>query len=211
MKMPTMCFEAAALLLATGFVGAMPKTSAPDKYQTLLVRLKQGDTTVDFLELRRAYADSPEYTDSSDPDESKAMISAFNKKDYDQTIAHSKKVLEKCYLDIEAHQYAFLANREMHIPEEAEFHHRIAHGLIQAIFQTGDGKSPETAWEVLSTHEEYVMLHVLGLMPGSQSLMRAGKHSYDKLEAVDPKTEQRVGLYFNIDKPMGYLDRIFSK
>ena len=211
MKMLTQCFGIAALLLATGFVGALPKTHAPDKYQTLLVRLKRGDTTVDFLELRRAYADSTEYIDGSDPDESKAMISAFHKGDYDQAIVHSKKVLEKCYLDIEAHQFAYLANREMHIQEEAEFHHRIAHGLIQAIFQTGDGKSRETAWEVLSTHEEYVILHVLGLMPGKQSLIRAGKHSYDELEAVDPKTEQNVTLYFNIDKPMGYLDKALSK
>ena len=139
------------------------------------------------------------------------MFSAFNKGDFDQALEHSKKILEKYYLDIEAHQIAYLAYRELHIQEEAEFHHKIARGLIQAIFQTGDGKSRETAWEVLSTHEEYVILHVLGLMPGSQSLIRAGKHSFDELEANDPKTGQKVTLYFNIDKPMEYLHKILSK
>jgi hypothetical protein len=58
---------------------------------------------------------------------------------------------------------------------------------------------------------EYVILHVLGLMPDSQSLIRTGKHSFDKLEAHDPKTGGKVTLYFNIDKPMGYLHKILSK
>jgi hypothetical protein len=211
MRVLPRCFGIAAFLLATGFLTALPQNQAPDKYQTLLARLKQGDMTVDFLELRRAYADSPKFTDGSDPEESKAMFSAFNKGDFDQALEHSKKILEKYYLDIEAHQIAYLAYRELHIQEEAEFHHKIARGLIQAIFQTGDGKSRETAWEVLSTHEEYVILHVLGLMPGSQSLIRAGKHSFDELEANDPKTGQKVTLYFNIDKPMEYLHKILSK
>jgi hypothetical protein len=211
MKMLPRGFILTTLILASGLSAALPKDQAPDKYQTLVARLKQGDTTVDFLELRRAYADSTEYTDGSDPDESKAMISAFNKGDFNQAIEHAKKVLEQYYLDIEAHQIAFLAYRELHIQEEAEFHHRIAHDLIQAIFQTGDGKSRESAWEVLSTHEEYVILHVLGLMPGTQSLIRAGKHSFDELQANDPKTGQKVTLYFNIDKPMAYLQKILSK
>ncbi|MFZ0959901.1 MAG: DUF4919 domain-containing protein [Terriglobia bacterium] len=211
MKMLTKCFGIAALLLATGFLAALPKTHAPDKYQTLVTRVKQGDTTVDLLELRRAYADSTEYTDGSDPDARKAMMSAFNKGDFDGALEQAKKIFDAYYLDIEAHEFAYLAYREMHNQEEAEFHHRIAHGLIQAIFQSGDGKSRETAWEVLSTHEEYIILQVLGLRPGSQSLIQDGKHSYDELEAVDPKTEQKVTLYFNIDTPMGYLHKALSK
>ena len=99
----------------------------------------------------------------------------------------------------------------MHIDAEAEFHRYIVHGLINAIFQSGDCKTRETACEVLSTHEEYVVLRVRGLRPGSQSLVRSGKHSYDVLDAVDQETQQKVTLYFSIDKPMGYLDKVLSK
>ncbi len=205
------CCEMAAFLFATGFQAGLPQNQAPDKYQTLLARLKQGDMTVDFLELRRAYADSTEYTDGPAPDQTEALISAFNKGDFNQAIEHAKKVLELHYLDIEAHQISFLAYREMHIQEEAEFHLRISLGLIKAFFQTGDGKSRETAWEMLSTHEEYVILHVLGLKKDKQTLIQAGKHSFDELEASNPKTGQKVTLYFNIDKPLGYLHRILAK
>jgi hypothetical protein len=211
MKTLPWCLVVASIVLASGLPAALPKNQAPDTYQALVARLKQGDITVDFRELRQAYAASPEYTDGPDLEEVKAMYTAFNRRDFPEALKHSQKLLADCYLDIDAHQVAFLANREMHVEEEAEFHHRIAHGLIQAIMQTGDGKSPETAWAVLSTHEEYIILQVLGLRPGSQSLTQVGKHSYDKLEPVDSKTQQPVTLYFNIDKPMEHLNKLFSK
>jgi Domain of unknown function (DUF4919) len=205
------CIGIAAVFLAIGYTLALPKDQAADRYPALLTRLKQGDRTVDFLEIRRAYADSREYTDTSDSEDTKAMYRALDKGDFARAIEISKKILDGNYLDIDAHQAAYLANHELHIEAEAEFHQYIAHGLISAIFQSGDCKTRETACEVLSTHEEYVILQVLDLRPGSQSLVRSGKHSYDVLDAVDPKTSQKVTLYFNIDKPMGYLDRLFSK
>ena len=201
----------AALLLPAALPAAAPKDRGPDKYQTLLARLKQGDRTVDFLEIRRAYADSPQYTGGYDTDESKAMFSALRKGDFTETLKLSKKILENNYLDIDAHQAAYLANKQLHIEAEADFHHYISHGLIDAILQSGDCKTQETACEVLSTHEEYIVLQILGLRPNKQSLVHSGKHSYDVLEAVNPKTQEKVTFYFNIDKPLGYLNRIFSK
>ncbi len=200
----------AFVIFAAASAVTLPKDAASDQYLNLLARLRQGDITVDFLELRRAYADSAEYTDATDSDELKAMYGAYHRGDYKEALKHSQQLLAKCYLDIDAHQVAFLANREMHVDEEAEFHHRIAHGLIQAIFQTGDGKTAETAWQVLTVHEEYVVLGVLGLQPGSQSLVHKGKHSYDVLEPTDPKTHEKVTLYFNIDKPMEHMSKLFS-
>jgi hypothetical protein len=201
----------APVLLATGFLVALSQSQTPDKYQTLLARLKQGDRTVDFLELRRAYAASPDYIEGSDRDESKAMSNALDQGDYSQALERAKKILEKYYLDIDAHQVAYLANRELHIQTEADFHHFVAHGLIDAIFQSGDCKTQQTACEVLSTHEEYIILQVLGLTPGSQGLVNSGKHSFDVLDATDPKTQKKVTLYFNIDAEIGHFEKIFSK
>ena len=211
MTMLQKCSILIAVILAGGLAAASPGSPTADKYQTLVARLKRGDTTVNFRELRQAYADSPEYTESYDPDATRAMYEAYRRGDYAGALEDANKLLAAYYLDIDAHQVAYLADRALHVDEEAEFHHRIAHGLIQAILQSGDGKSPETAWVVLSTHEEYIVLQVLGLQPGSQSLMRKGTHSYDVLEPVDPKTNAKVTLYFNIDAPMNHLNKLFSK
>lgn len=202
---------ALVLLLSVAIVVAAPQKQAPDKYQTLVARVKKGDKTVDFLELRRAFADSPEYTPGSDDDLRKAMFSAYHSGDYTQAVALSKKMLDGYYLDIEAHQIAYLCDRQMHLEAEADFHHEIAHGLISAILRTGDCRTREAACEVLSTHEEYVILQVLGLNPGSQSLQTEDGHRYDLLDAMDPKAQSDVTLYFNVDKPLGYLEKTLAK
>jgi hypothetical protein len=192
----------ASFLLVAVPPQAFSKQPAPDEYQSLVERLEKGDTTVDFAELRKACADSPDDEDRSDPDDVKAMYAAYNRGDYSEALKLSQKVLSECYLDIDAHQVAYLANEKMQNEEEAQFHHRIAHGLIDAIFKSGDGKTPETAWVVLTVHEEYVVLRVLQLIPGSQGLMNIKGHSYDELAPIDPKTQQKVTLYFNVDATM---------
>jgi hypothetical protein len=200
-----------ALLCNVGIAMAAPQKPAPDKYQTLVARLKQGDKTVDFLEIRRAFADSPEYTAGSDDDLRKAMFSAYHQGDFNQALGISKKILDGYYLDIEAHQIAYLCNRQLHVQAEADFHHEIAHGLISAILHTGNCRTREAACEVISIHEEYVILQILGLNPGSQSLQTQDGHRYDVLDAMDPKAQGDVTLYFNVDKPLGYLEKTLAK
>jgi hypothetical protein len=48
-------------------------------------------------------------------------------------------------------------------------------------------------------------------MPGSQSLLNQNGHYYDRLDAVNPKTNEKVSLYFNIDRPYGALLKIFKQ
>ena len=48
-------------------------------------------------------------------------------------------------------------------------------------------------------------------MPGTQSLLSIGGHYYDKLDATNPKTNEKVTLYFNIDRPYGSLMKIFKQ
>ena len=91
MRTPLRWCGIAVVFLTVGSQAAVPKDRTPDKYQTLLARLKQGDKTVDFLEIRRAYADSGEYTDGSDPDDIKVMFGALNKGDFARTIEISKR------------------------------------------------------------------------------------------------------------------------
>jgi len=188
-----------------------PQEAASSKYRLLLERVQKGDTTVDLNELRLAYADSPEYSAGGHPDEREAMFRALQKKDYNNAIRHALKALEIEYVDIDAHHLLHIAYREMGEPEQSDFHHRIAGGLIQSILQSGDGKSTSTAFKVISTHEEYVILKVLGLTPQRQSLLKEEGHNFDVMEAVDLETKAKVTLYFNVDKPIAWWGGVFRK
>jgi hypothetical protein len=211
-------FGTAAILLATAFLLAAtllpavpPQDASADRYKNLLEQVKKGDSSVDFLELRRAYADSPEYSGMGNTEEADKMYEAFEGKDYAEALKHASKILDEDYVDIDAHNICFLAYREMHDAEHAQFHQNITRSLIKSILRTGDGKSQKSAFEVISTSEEYVILKVLGLQPGSQSVIGENGHNYDRLEAVDPETHLKVTLYFNVDRPIGHLHKLFSK
>ncbi len=64
---------------------------------------------------------------------------------------------------------------------------------------------------MISTSEEYVILGQMGLQPGKQSLVGEDGHQYDRLEAVNPETHLQVILYFNVDRPLGHLEKLFKK
>lgn len=180
-------------------------------YESLLEKVKKSDPAADFSALRLAYADHPpKDSGGADADTNKSMLSAFRNKEYDKAIESAQKILQGSFVDINAHLVLAAAYKEKKDPEKEKFHSYVAEGLIKSILKSGDGKSQETAFVVISTAEEYVLLRVFGLMPGSQSLQGANRHHYDRLDAVDPKTNKKVTLYFNIDRPYGALEKLFK-
>ena len=180
-------------------------------YENLLERVKKSDPAVDFTALRLAYADNPPKDSKGvDPDVRKAMFSAFNSKNYAKAIENAEKIVQSKFVDINAHLILAASYKEKNDSEKQTFHSYVAEGLIKSILNSGDGKSQEKAFVVISTDEEYVILRIFGLMPGMQSLENVNGHHYDRLDATDPKTKQKVTLYFNIDRPYGELEKIFK-
>lgn len=184
---------------------AQPKVGAPanSDYARLLARVKAGDVTIDFKQMRLAYMDSPEYKVAKSTElEVNAMIDAINAGDFPAAIKNADVVLADDYVDLDAHFAEYVAHRELHHDAESKFHKDIFDGLLHSITNSGDGKSASTAFVVISTHEEYVVMRVAGLVPGKQTLKKVDHHSYDVFEASDEKSGQMAVLYFNVDVPM---------
>jgi len=174
----------------------------PSEYATLLASLKAGKTDIDYTRLRLSYMDSPEYKAAKDVSKSEdAMTEALNKKDYPAALKHAEAVLESNYVNIDAHFVAFVAHREMGATDKAEFHRTVFRGLVNSIRNSGDGKSPATAWVVINVHEEYVMLRVLGFKPSQQSLVNQDGHSYDVMKVKNAEDGTEQTFYFNVDIP----------
>jgi hypothetical protein len=200
------------ILMALGLfaVAALPPAVAasfavsdqPSEYATLLASLKAGKTDIDYTRLRLSYMDSPEYKAAKDVSKSEdAMTDALNKKDYPAALKDAETVLESNYVNIDAHYVALVANREMGATDKAAFHRTVFRGLIDSIRNSGDGKSMETAWVVITVHEEYVMLRVLGFRPSGQSLVNQNGHAYDVMKVKNAEDGTEQTFYFNVDIP----------
>jgi hypothetical protein len=191
------------LLLAAGSVVSYAQDKNASEYAQLLARVKAGDAVVDYKQMRLAYMESPEYKAAKNTDaEIGAMIEAINGNDFPAAIRNAEVVLANDYVDLDAHFAEYIAHRELHHDAEAKLHKDIFDGLLQSITASGDGKSAATAFVVISSHEEYVLMRVAGLVPGKQTLKKVNHHSFDIFEVTDEKSSQPVVLYFNIDIPI---------
>jgi hypothetical protein len=190
------------LLAVVALPPALAAPDQPSEYASLLASLKAGNTDINYTRLRHGYMDSPEYKAAKDVSSSEdAMFEALNKKDYSVALKSAEAVLECNYVNIDAHYIAFIANQEMGATEKAEFHRTVFRGLINSIRNSGDGKSPETAWVVISVHEEYVLLRILGFKPSGQSVMQKDGHSYDVMKVKNATDGTEQTFYFNVDIP----------
>jgi hypothetical protein len=194
----------ALVLLGLAVLPLMTGAKQPSsEYAILVGSLKAGNTNIDYTRLRMSYVDSPErkhYKDVSAAE--KAMFQALGAKDYATALENAETVLAGEYVNLDAHFAAYVANSEMGAADKAEFHKAVFRGLIDSIRNSGDGKSPGKAWVVISVHEEYVLLRVLGFKPSGQSLVQKDGHFYDvmKVKSADDGTDET--FYFNTDIPM---------
>jgi hypothetical protein len=171
-------------------------------YAALLARAKAGDLSIDFKQLRVSYMDSPERHQAKDTDkQEKEMLAALKTKDYKKAIANADVILENEFINLDAQRVELIAHQELGEKEKADFYKGIVQGLIHSILDSGDGKSPETAYTVVTVHEEYVVLQILGLRPAGQSVFSKNGHSYDVLDVKKQDSKDSEKLYFNVDIP----------
>lgn len=181
------------------------------KYADLLALARQNPDTADFRALRLAYADSPEYNPYPARHPAEAAITAtLRENDWMSALPAVLDFLEAHYLDIAAHFTAVRIYNQLNQPDQETYHRTFARRLLNSIVASGDGRSPETAFVVISISEEYALLRLLGAHLQMQSLVRHEGHSFDVLKAEVPQTSGGtavVKLYFNVDIPTGWLSR----
>jgi hypothetical protein len=193
-------------LLLFQAAGQAQQPAVKVSYENLLERVKKQDAAVNFKELRLAYTETKQYSPYGGNIEARnAMFVALKAEQYAKVLASSEKILAANYLDINAHFGAYVANRELGHSEKADYHKNIFQKLLRSISDSGNGKTIETAFMVISTDEEYALFNFMGLRPTAQALIEDKGHHYDKMTVTDPKKDQNITYYFNIDKPFNWL------
>lgn len=182
------------------------KTPSVDSYQTLVTKVKNGDTHIDFGALRIAYTQTSQYNPYGKDENVPLMFEALNRQEFSKAIQYAQSVLEKNYVDIDAHYVLLSAYGETGNNERSEFHRSVAMGLIDSI-ATGDGSSPETALKVINVREEYIMLNIAGLEMQKQTLQQFNDKNYDVFDVINRESGQTFTLYFDVSIPFEWLNK----
>jgi hypothetical protein len=203
------CVTLLGWLLATGQVVAQNATTvaaaeqqkAERDYAEILGHVQQGDMTVDFRAFRVAGAlKSGPHASMLEAKERAAFRSIAASGDWMGALELAKRALDRNYASLVAHSDAMAAYQAMGKADEAGAHEKILNALLDSIRQSGDGKSPETAYFVVTVQEEYIFLNrVLNVRAKSQDWVRKDGHFYDRLAVPDSTTNQVGYLWFNAD------------
>lgn len=187
-------------------VAAAALAADANTYGLLLARLKGGDTSIDFQAIRYAYAESPEYSPYANGGGAGEALKALNEKNFDKAIAEAQKVLDTNYLSIDAHYVMAWAYKERGDEQKHAFHLAVYRGLRDSIARSGDGKTPATAFVVISVAEEYTFLGMAGLSVKGQALLNTDSGPIDAMTVADEAGKTQV-VNFNISRPFGALSR----
>jgi hypothetical protein len=188
----------AILMLSSAAWGQNAQADAA-KYQAMVKRVLGGDTGVDFRELRALCMRVPECR----PRSTAADLAAMQKADPREAIRMAEKLLPTQLANVEL--YSNLANyyKQTGNAQQSARYLAIATRLMAPALTGKDGKTPRTAFEVISARETFYILTARGLpyhgdgVLGVDNLTEGG-HKYERWRVRD-KSSQVIAVYFNVD------------
>ena len=180
--------RSALLVLAVTLGAPVSQAQAPNTYSQLVERLKSGDRTVDFTELRMAFTETDAYNGMM-MGIYRQLWNPLNAKDFEGALKVVDAVLLRNYAEPNAHMVASIAHAQLGRQMESQFHRFIADGLLRSIMSQGDGKTQETAYRVIDVSEVCVF-------PGDEPdaevarLRRDGEPIVDTMTLIDNRTKE---------------------
>lgn len=206
----------AMTLLALMFSQSPALAAKRSDYEALVAQAKSGAPNVDYGKLRAAYAKTRDY----DPYSFKIrnltieMNKAAAAGDYQGALKQARRIIDIQFVSIDAHFAAAHCYEMLGKPEDARRERSIGQELIKSILKSGDGKSPETAFVVVTLREEYALIAAMKARLVRQALMQQGGNVYDRMEvtpiAANDSSETRT-LYFRINSIFGKLGDTIRK
>jgi hypothetical protein len=174
--------------------------AAGQTYRAMLEAAQNDPSHMDWSALRQAYAASPAYDPASGNGLSMRETNmAAARGDWAQVVTLAEAETRRNWMNMPAH---FLAqNAYLHLGNQAAAspHTLVANAFVHGLVSGGNGRTPQTAFSVLGTAEEYIVLSALHGRMQKQELRQIDGHWFDILTFVKPPAVTPGQLYFAID------------
>ena len=178
------------------------KTASTASYETLIAKLKAGETSIDYRELRRGYAERKDAVGAgSDHLVRRTMNVALAEKRFQDVLKIAEGILSTVFISPDTHVALARAYAELGDAKKAAVHKAIYLGLINSVLAEGNGETPVTAYQVVTIEEAHAVMRALNLSVWGRGTMVQDTKWYEVISATDQKTGTIVKLHFNIDTP----------
>jgi len=173
-------------------------------YAALVTAAKEGDPGTDYTAMRQAYAMIPEY----DPFGAKTndLIrdgqAAYVAKDCKTALEKFRAAIAASFILSDAHALIADCLEQTGDKDGVKREEQIAQGLFDSIITSGDGQKPETAFHIVTMHEEETIMTIAGVNGTAREQLATDAGPVDKISISDAKTGDKGAVYFNLSAIM---------
>jgi len=147
----------------------------------------------DYDRLRAAFGERPDFITVCERDRPiKPVGEALEAQQWNEVLRLTEPWLVRCPVDVDFRVARTVALEKLGRTAEATSEREHAVGLVKSVLRSGDGKSPATAFVVISVGEEFSTLGAVGLRPKNQRLQE------DTIHVITVEKDGQSGeLYFD--------------
>jgi hypothetical protein len=178
-------------------------------YQPLLERFKKCDSTltpIEYQYIYYGYALTDAYNPYGSSDDVDKMREAMSKESYNKALEYGLKAFKENPVDAGLILRLLICYDKLEDFISEKKIARIYFALLHVIYDSGDGKSENTAYVVIEVSDEYVIMNDLELDLKMQALVG----DCDRMTMVQPNDKKIDKLYFNIYLPFSNMSKMFN-
>ncbi len=154
-------------------------------YAQLLASALNDIRQADFTALRHAYTHTPHYNPYRSGAPDAELIDLMRAENWSAAVVRCEQLLADDYMHAPLHLTLSYIYQQLEDEGRAAWHLQFARGLISSLLSSGDGRSPQTAFKVITVREEYEMLRALSLESLGQRLIAQDDRYFDVLTVRD--------------------------
>ncbi|MFC4698730.1 DUF4919 domain-containing protein [Glaciecola siphonariae] len=164
--------------------------------QTIVNRVADS-TTFDRIWLTYSLSSFYNPTDDLEPSTKLLTETYISEGNYAACIEAAQRLLEVNYTSLTGHFAMAECSRLMGDARQSDFHTWVLDNLIEAIWRTGDGRAPGTAFLINSTHDLYAFIQLHQLVAVGQDLVYEQGMPVQKILVQTPENMRSSTWYFN--------------
>lgn len=189
---------------------------ADKDYIALVAKFKREEgSNLDFDAIVRIYPLTSNYSPYANVEQAQKLLAfeSMEQQNWEACLTATSLILEENYTSLTGHYGAMVCHSELGQSDLGKYHNVMLDGFMDAIWRSGDGTTPATAFYITSTNDLYAFVQLNGLMATSQSLVYYEQRPIDAIQVEDPQTMQESTWYFDVTAQFrrGIFDDIESR
>lgn len=185
-------------------------------YAAIVEKIVQSKANAkDFDLLTKIFPLTSFYEPSSGAEQAAKLQSQYfmENQNWQACLEVNNKLLALNYSSLTGHYGASICSTELGNLQKGRFHNQVLDSFIEAIWRTGDGKTPQTALYVTSTNDLYAFIQLHQLVAVGQSLVYFNNLPIQVIQVKDPKTNRTSTWHFDLTSQFrrGIIDDLEAK